>query len=94
VMATEELTADRPSLDRVLEALDLAGTPPQGLAAAVSWDEGDGARARADGVPRPDRRPRGEWSERVMMPLFESGQLGPAGEAMTHPGPVLAWVRP
>ena len=177
-MATEELTADRPSLDLVLEALDLAGAPPQGLAAVVSWDDDDGARAvlvwdaepgrvaddervrratldavyervRAPGsgeapgvvptafldlivgpAPMADRvrelagledppadlvahvewpaapgeravlmlwstpDARGEWSERVMMPLFESGRLRPAGESMTHPRPVLAWARP
>ncbi len=179
-MPTEHLTADRPSLDVLLEALDLAGSPPDGLAAVVSWDDdGDGravlvwdevgagsAEPPADGVRRsrldtghvhvrppgagegtglvptafldvvvsptsmadevrelaglgdppetlvahvewvsapgestvlmlwvtPDAR--GEWAERVMMPLFESGRLRPAGEAMSHPRPVLAWARP
>lgn len=179
-MPIEHLTADRPSLDVLLGALDLVGSAPDGLAAIVSWDDegearavlvwdeagADRAEATADGVrrtelaathvhvrpPAPDEASglvptafldvvvaptpladqvrelaglddppetlvahvewvsapgettalmlwvtpdaRGEWSERVMMPLFASGRLRPAGEAMSHPRPVLAWTRP
>jgi hypothetical protein len=58
----------------------------------VEWPAAPGERAVLMLWSTPDAR--GEWSERVMMPLFESGQLRPAGESMTHPRPVLAWARP
>lgn len=90
-MFIETVTAPREEHDEVLRASRLLDEPPPGLAASVSWEAADGMVTQLMVWDSPAAR--GEFAEKVMMPLFASGQLANVTSDPTHHKPVRVWIR-
>lgn len=70
----DKATIDPEALDEVLEASALLHDPPEGMLAALSWEEDDGPVTMVSLWESPGAR--GQAAMERMMPLFETGLLG------------------
>ncbi|MBY5163922.1 hypothetical protein [Salsipaludibacter albus] len=90
-MFMDKVTTDRDALDEVMDASRLLDDPPDGLLAALSWDDGDGRATMVSLWESPGAR--GQAAMERMMPLFESGVLDER-HGDPHPvRPVHVYVR-
>ena len=90
-MFMDKVTMDREALDEVMDASRLLDDPPDGLLAALSWEDGDGQATMVSLWESPGAR--GQAAMERMMPLFESGVLDER-HGDPHPvQPIHAFVR-
>lgn len=88
----DTITGPAQEEDRVLALNGMLRTLPPGLLCYLSWEVAPGRSSTI--MAWVSAGARGDWSQQVMVPLFDAGRMARVTGRLEHPKPITVWIRP